>query len=348
MWWGMRNIAFVSITGSSISRHQIERAKEFDCIIVGSEWNKKALTKQRVNNVEVLLPGVPSSLFRLATSRVARAARSPSLPHLEGRFVVLAAGPLSFAGGADIVVAAFKKFLQMYPESNAVLAVSWRLPLLPSPVAPAAGGGGAAAAAVASDVHIQGLVTPFPTDDQYAHQDHQKLSAEVKWLVQNQVPPGSALNLGEPLAQHFEKFAAAHADVAVFPDRVAGVANTCALTAVACGVPTVVSGIPGHSDLISIPSTSAALQAGQAATGLPAIHKVAAVKLPAELAGKDKLFYRQVEVQAVADAIAAVYLNRPAAEAAAQQAARWVHKHRSWESVDAKLVNLLGVEALGT
>lgn len=128
-----------------------------------------------------------------------------------GRFLVFAGGPLTHRTGPDILAAAFSRFRQRHPE--ALLVAAWEAPDA-EPCLPDA--------------------TGLPV---------------AAWLARNGLGPEAALDLGT-VPQAALPAILRECDVAAFPSRCEGDPNPLAMAALACGVPTILSGNTGHLDLV--------------------------------------------------------------------------------------------------
>lgn len=193
------------------------RAQRFASILVGSRWNLELCQAPTwgLSHATLVHQGVDSSLFH----------PSPRAGWFPDRFVVFSGGKLEHRKGQDLVVSAFRAFVQRHPE--AFLLTSWNNPhtgLLPN-------------------LEESGLLHGIP---------EQSVSGDLKimpWLAGQGLPEGSFLDVGRVPHRELAEVIR-EADVAVFLSRAEGGTNLVAMEAMACGIPTVLSANTGHLDLL--------------------------------------------------------------------------------------------------
>lgn len=186
-----------------------------DVLIAGSRWTGAMLEGNGLKNVRTVQQGIDPAVFHPA--------RRSGL--LDGRFVVFSGGKLEYRKGQDLVVAAFRIFVQRHPE--ALLVAAWHNPW-PGTVA-----------GVDCMEHVRGVPTPDGAGG---------LRIE-DWLVANGIPAGNLLVPG-PVPNPAMALLLRDADLAVFPNRCEGGTNLVAMEAMATGVPCILSANTGHLDLI--------------------------------------------------------------------------------------------------
>lgn len=141
--------------------------------------------------------------------------------------VVFSGGKLEYRKGQDIVVAAFRELLAVYPK--ALLLTAWGNPW-PGTV---------------PGIEAAGHVRSVPRET-----SPQGLTV---WLASEGVPAGHHFDVG--MVSHLSlAYYLRCADVAVFPNRCEGGTNLVAQECLATGLPVVLSRGTGHLDLIEAPS----------------------------------------------------------------------------------------------
>ena len=110
---GTPNIGFTDFVITEFGLSSTDRAKLFSHIIASSEWSKEILLGEGIDNVDVVLGGVDTTLF---------------FPHKKSeifsdRFVIYSGGNEGYSGGYDLVLEAFKEFNILHPDS--LLISSW-------------------------------------------------------------------------------------------------------------------------------------------------------------------------------------------------------------------------------
>jgi len=110
-----REVGVIFLEDTILSPAGRARARQFDLVIAGATWGAQVLAHLGLPNVATVLQGIDPSLF----NPNARAKRGP-------RFRIFSGGRLEFRKGQDLVVPAFVKFDQLYPDSQLVLA--WQSP----------------------------------------------------------------------------------------------------------------------------------------------------------------------------------------------------------------------------
>lgn len=212
---GSHNVGKIVFENSAIDENSIEKAKDYDAILVVSNWNKKTLNNYGLNNVFVAPEGIDPAKFHPA----------PKSNLFGNRFVIFSAGKLEYRKGQDLVVAAFKKFLTRHPQ--ALLITAWQN-MWPNFIR-----------YIDKKGHVEGLPN--------INQNNQLLIKE--WLVNNGIPPENCLDVGL-VASHILPQVIREADVALFPNRCEGGTNMIAMECMACGIPTILSANTGHLDLL--------------------------------------------------------------------------------------------------
>lgn len=212
---GRRNIGVIAYEDTRFTPQVLERARQYDRIVVHSTFNAKLLEAQGFGNVGLAFQGVDPTEM----------APQPRTGRFGDRFVIFSGGKLEFRKGQDIVLAAFRIFQQRHPD--ALLATAWQ------------NAWAYLAMGVAESAHTP---TPPRTDANGRLMIHQ-------WAVDNGTPADAFVDLGF-LRRNQIAPALAECDVAVFPNRCEGATNLVAMEAMACGVPVILSANTGHLDLM--------------------------------------------------------------------------------------------------
>jgi glycosyltransferase involved in cell wall biosynthesis len=210
---GVKNVGVIFFEDTHFDDTAIAYAALHDAIIAGSSWNAEVLRAYGLTNVHSVVQGVDPSVFHPA-----------SRTGLFGdRFVIFSGGKLEYRKGQDIVVAAFREFVQRHPDALLVTAWHNHWPQL------------------IADLELAGHVRGVPRVSNGALQ-------VGEWLSANGIPRHASLDIGlSPNAMMGQ--IVREADVALFTNRCEGGTNLVAMECMAAGVPTIVSGNTGHLDL---------------------------------------------------------------------------------------------------
>ena len=199
---------------TNLTLDAFQRANLYRLIITGSTWNQSVLEGNGCQNVTTIMQGVDHTIFHAEN-------RGSSIPD---RFLVFSGGKLEFRKGQDLVVKAFSRFVEMYPD--AVLVTAWHSPWQN----------------LAQELDHSGINTPIVYDQ------NGKVNVP-DWLVQNGIPPQNFMDLGlvpnNQIANTIRQM-----DLALFPNRAEGGTNLVAMECMACGIPVILSGNTGHLDLV--------------------------------------------------------------------------------------------------
>ena len=209
-----REVGVIFLEDTILSAAGRARAASFDLVIAGATWGAQVLANLGLPNVATVLQGIDPSLF----NPEARAERGP-------RFRIFSGGKLEFRKGQDLVIRAFCKFNQRYPDSQLVLA--WQSPW----------------PAIARSITWAGVVESPPA----IGPDHRLLLAP--WLASFGLS-GEQVEILDLLPNHQMPKVLANVDCAIFPNRCEGGTNLVAMEAMAAGVPVILSANTGHLDLI--------------------------------------------------------------------------------------------------
>lgn len=242
----------------------VDRARSMDLVVAGSTWNARVLQEHGLRTVRRVLQGIDPALFHPA----------PRRGLMPGRFLVFSGGKLELRKGQDLVLAAFRRIVERWPDS--VLVTAWHSPW----------------PRLARTLDARGVAAPvvFRPDGR----------VDVRaWAAASGVPPGNVIDLGPVPNAHLPPILR-EMDVAVFPNRCEGGTNLVAMECMACGVPVVLAANTGHLDLIRGDSCfplSSQRSMGGSASGL------------GEVAG-----WGESDIEEIVSAIARVYLDRTEAE----------------------------------
>ncbi|MGA3065635.1 MAG: glycosyltransferase [Tepidisphaeraceae bacterium] len=211
---GTSNVATIFLEDPHLSEADLQKAKTFDKIIVGSTWNKRVLENYGLENIAVVFQGIDPSLFY----------PGPKSGLWDKYFVIFSGGKLEYRKGQDIVIAAVREFQTRHPET--ILAFAWHNSNPNTMV----------------EIETAGWVTGIPA------MQSNGLADLLGWLKQQGVK--RFLDVGP----HFNWQMGAllrDVDVAVFASRAEGGTNLVAMECMASGIPTILSANTGHLDLIS-------------------------------------------------------------------------------------------------
>jgi len=211
---GTSNVAVVVLEDSELSEANLEKAKSFDKIIVGSRWNQQVLLNYGLEKTVIVLQGIDPSLFH----------PGPKSGLWDKYFVIFSGGKLEYRKGQDIVVAAVREFQARHPD--ALLAFAWHN----------------ANPQTMTEIETAGLVKGVPALQPNGLADF------VGWLKRQGLK--RFLDIGPQLNWQMGAILR-DVDVAVFASRAEGGTDLVAMECMACGIPTILSANTGHLDLIS-------------------------------------------------------------------------------------------------
>ncbi|MBF0178729.1 MAG: tetratricopeptide repeat protein [Magnetococcales bacterium] len=211
---GTPGIGVVFLEETRLGLEERERVADLAMIVAGSTWNRRLLEEAGIGPVTTVLQGVDPVLFHPA----------PRLGWLRGRFTVFSGGKLEFRKGQDLVVLAFRAFVQRHPE--ALLVTAWH----------------STWPAIARNLEANPGIAPVV----FAPDGAVDCAA---WARANGIPEGAFLDLG-PLRHEETPAVLREMDVALFPNRCEGGTNLVAMECMACGVPVILARNTGHLDLI--------------------------------------------------------------------------------------------------
>jgi len=212
---GYHNVGFVFFENADIDASALERARQWDRVLVGSSWNREVCHDAGLHDVIFVSQGIDTDYFQ----------PPPLSDEPRQRFVIFSGGKLELRKGQDIVLEAFRHFHERHPDS--LLITSWQNhwpqtteTLMESP-----------------------YISSLPAVDEEG-----KLGI-VDWAAAHGIKPESIVDTGwVPNAWLPKLFS--QTDVALFPNRCEGGTNLAAMEAMACGVPCILSANTGHLDLI--------------------------------------------------------------------------------------------------
>jgi glycosyltransferase involved in cell wall biosynthesis len=213
---GSKNIAITFFESTKISQKGLERAREYDLIVTGSNWNKDILIKHGLNNVVNIFQGIDHKIFKPVKKS----------NQFKDHFVIYSGGKLEYRKAQDVVVTAFKKFQQKHPE--ALLIFAW----------------------ANQWTKIMPTITESKLTIGHPDVSDQNNILIDDWLLKNGLLKHTFVNLGMPpnekIASHIST-----ADMAIFPNRCEPGTNLMAMEAMAMGLPCVIAANTGQLDLIA-------------------------------------------------------------------------------------------------
>ncbi len=220
--FGKPSIGVAFLEDAAIDSTNVVGANQLALMVAGSNWNAELLKGAGVKNVTTVLQGVDTELFhpRAATGRFA------------GRFVVFSGGQTSYRKAQDLVLAAFRAFVQRHPD--ALLITAWHSPWPDR----------------ARSFQVGGAVSPPPVRADGSLDP-------AAWAHDAGIAAENFLDLGRRPNSELPPVLS-EASVALFPNRAEGGTNLIAMECLASGVPTILSANTGHLDLIERTGTFAA------------------------------------------------------------------------------------------
>ncbi len=211
---GTLNVGVIFFEDTDISADGLARARGYDLIVTGSQWNRRIAEARGLNHVITVLQGVDTNLFR----------PQPRSEHLKDRFVIFSGGKLEYRKAQDVVIAAFRAFRARHPEAFLMLAWGNQWP----------------------------AIMPTITQSRYVDGKPEEGADGVlnigAWLERNGVPAGSYQDLGLAPNRAMPAFLAS-ADVALFPNRCEAGTNLVAMEAMAAGIPSILAMNTGQLDI---------------------------------------------------------------------------------------------------
>ena len=214
---------------SRFSEKDLEIINQFDMVISGSRWNQALLKRQGIDRAHLVHQGVDTAVFN----------PEPVPQLLRRSLIVFSGGKLENRKGQDIVIAAFRRLLQHFPD--ALLIAAW------------GNVGHVGLNTIADSPHVQGAP------------ERGRVDAIGPWLEANGIPPSNVFLLPCVVNRQLPHLIK-QADVAVFASRCEGGTNLMAMETLACGIPTMISANTGHLDLLAM-GFGHALPMGQDGSG---------------------------------------------------------------------------------
>lgn len=193
------------------AKANVERLKEYDRVVVASNWNREVLESLGIAAV-LCYEGVDPVLFNPAVRRVRG----------DGRFRVFSGGKAEYRKGQDIVISAFKRFAEKHDD--AVLVTAWGSPF---------------------GFHGRDFDRTEYGAPPGSHIGKPNFAA---WLQKAGLKPHQ-YEIVPPLPNWRMPEVYGGVDVAVFPNRKEGGTNFVLMEAMACGVPCGITHGHGHTDL---------------------------------------------------------------------------------------------------
>lgn len=214
---GDKNVGIIFFEYSDIAPEGLARLSKLDQVVAGSTWNAEMLIEKGVKNVETVLQGVDTSIFRPL----------PRDADADSRFKIFSGGKLDYRKGQDIVIAAFREFAR--ERDDVVLVTAWQnlWPLT--------------ATQIRHSPHLGGIVPWVRGNNSFDI---------VRWCAECGISPDKVIDLGLRPNEEMPGILK-NMDLAVFPNRCEGGTNLVAMETMACGVPCVISNNTGHRDLLN-------------------------------------------------------------------------------------------------
>ena len=213
---GEVNLGVVFFEDTTINSSGLQRINEMDGMITGSSWNTQILQNAGAKNVETVFQGINTRLFRPL----------PKQDLYKNKFVIFSGGKLEFRKGQDIVLEAFKKFLEYHDD--VILITTWHNPW----------------------PETAKSISASPYTNNAPETDSQNNLLISKWISDFGIPDDKFHDLGI-IENKFMPQYLREADLAVFPNRCEGGTNLVAMEAMGCGIPCIIAENSGQMDLIS-------------------------------------------------------------------------------------------------
>lgn len=195
-------------------------AAKYDVVFCGSTWCADRLRERGVTNTRVLIQGVDQSIFRPMD-----AVRS-SVSAIDGQFRVFSGGKFEWRKGQDIVIAAFKRFVETHPTVQ--LVCSWENLWFAQ-----------LAGAMGNSTHIK-FDVPSVGKTQKEFYENLLLHNGLREENFTVLPMMRQRDLARVMAL---------TDVGLFPNRCEGGTNLVLMEYLSCGRPAVANLLTGHADL---------------------------------------------------------------------------------------------------
>lgn len=211
-----KDVLCICFEDKRLDEADLDYIRMFEKVFTLSSWNRDTLIDWGIDAAFCPM-GVDTSIFHPPAA--------PPISKDRSRFTIYSGGKAELRKGQDIVLMAFKRFREKHDD--AVLFTSWHN-LWPDTMR-----------SFARSPHGVGVPKVFGN----GHLD------VVSWAGTLGIPQGAVVDL-PLLPHHLMARHMAHADVAVFPNRLEGATNLVAMECAAMGVPTLVSSNSGHEDLI--------------------------------------------------------------------------------------------------
>lgn len=277
-----RNAGVTFLEDTALSDQTREWGRAYDVLLAGSQWNAAMLEANGLTNVRAAPQGIDPSVFH----------PGPGSGLLTERFVIFSGGKLEYRKGQDLVVAAFRIFVQRHPE--ALLITAWHNPWPHTMVG------------IDRMRHVSGVPGP----------DREGGLRMGEWLVANGIPAENLLVLG-PVPNAAMAPLLRDADLAVFPNRCEGGTNLVAMEAMATGVPCILSANTGHLDLIREDDCYPLLRQGPVAGGCPLYQGYEG--------------WGESDVGEIVELMEQTFRRRKEARECGLRAARWMQREWTWE-----------------
>lgn len=210
---GRSNFAYTFFE-NELTALSVENARRYDLVLGGSTWCRERMIDRGIRNAGVLIQGIDPTLFYPVTEST-----DP------GRFVIFSGGKFELRKGQDLVIQAFRRLQDRYPD---MLLVTCWYNIWPESMR-----------LMASSPHIRFEFAPLPWRELMR-----------RTLVLNGVDPERVIVLD--LVPHEEQRRLyARTDIGVFPNRCEGGTNLVLMEYMACGKPVIASFTSGHRDILT-------------------------------------------------------------------------------------------------
>jgi glycosyltransferase involved in cell wall biosynthesis len=210
---GRRNYGYTFFE-NELTWHSVENAKNYDRVLAGSSWCRDRLVERGITNCDVLIQGIDPLLFH----------PEEVVPDTE-RFIIFSGGKFELRKGQDLVLRAFKRLQDKYPD---IWLVNCWYNLWPESMR-----------LMQHSRHIR-FEAHGRTWQEMMQRTYQLNGLDAGRIITCELMSPTLLA---------ELYRRTH--VGVFPNRCEGGTNLVLMEYMACGQPVIVANGSGHRDIVS-------------------------------------------------------------------------------------------------